>query len=53
MASYILYDLKKKPQTKEEILKAAAQLINADIRELQQSKNMYPSVNDINDDGVN
>ena len=53
MASYILYDLKKKPQTKEEILKAAAQLINADIRELQQSKNMYPSVNDINDDGIN
>ena len=52
MASYILYQLKKKPQTKEEILQAAAHLIKADIRELQQSKNMYPSVNDINDDGV-
>ena len=53
MASYILYGLKKRPsQTKEEILKAAAQLIRADIRELQQSKNMYPSVSDINDHGV-
>ena len=52
MTSYILYKLKKKPQTKEEILKAAAQLIKADIRELQQSKNIYQSVNDVNDDGI-
>ena len=52
MASYILYQLKKKPRTKEEILQAAAHLIKVDIRELQQSKNMYSSVNDINDDGV-
>ena len=52
LASYILYELKNKPQTKEEILKAAAHLIKADIKELQQPKNMYPSVNDINNDGV-
>ena len=52
MTSCILYKLKKKPQTKEEILKAAAQLIKADIRELQQSKNIYQSVNDVNDDGI-
>ena len=38
LASYILYELKNKPQTKEEILKSAAHLIKADIRELQQSK---------------
>ena len=38
MVSYSFYELKEKPQTKKEILKAAAKLIKADIREFQQSK---------------
>ena len=38
MASYSFYELNEKRQTKKEILKAAAKLVKADIRELQQSK---------------
>lgn len=48
MTDHILSNFKRKPtQTKDDILNAAAKLVKADIRDLQQSKEWYPSTVDI------
>ena len=53
MASDILYKLKKQgSQTKEDIIVAAAKLVRADLQELKNSKDTYPSVDDIANEGT-
>ena len=48
MASYILYKLKiKSEETKEDIAIAAAKIIKAELRELDKTGNMYPTIDEI------
>ena len=48
MASYFLYQMKKKTQeTKKDIITAAAKIIKAEIRELNKPTDTYPTIYDI------
>ena len=50
MADYILRNLKEEgPTTKENVVKAAAKIVKEEIREMNHSKEFYPSVDDIAD----
>ena len=50
MADYILRNLKEEgPKTKENVVKAAAKIGKEEIREMNYSKEFYPSVDDIVD----
>ena len=50
MADYILRNLKEEgPATKENVVKAAAKIVKEEIREINYSKEFYPSVDDIID----
>ena len=49
-ANFIIKERKKKQEeTKEDIIKAAASIIKAEIRQIPKSKQEYPSTNDIKD----
>ena len=48
MASYIIYEMKKKKEeTKEDIIKAAAKIIKADLRELEKPNATHPTTDEI------
>ena len=50
MASYFLYQMKKKTQeTKKDIVTAAAKIIKAELRELHKPIDTYPTIHDIED----
>ena len=50
MADYILRNYKEEgPTTKENVVKAAAKIVKEEIREMNYSKEFYPSVDDIED----
>ena len=50
MAGYILRNPKEEgPKTKENVVKAAAKIVKEEIREMNYSKEFYPSVDDIAD----
>ena len=51
MADYILMNLKEEgPTTKENVAKAASKIVKEEIREMNYSKEFYPSVDDIVDE---
>ena len=50
MASYVIYNLKKKSQeTKEDIIIAAAKIIKSELRDLNKTMDEYPTLDDIHD----
>ena len=50
MADYILMNLKEEGlTTKENVAKAASKIVKEEIREMNYSKEFYPSVDDIVD----
>ena len=50
MASYVIYNLKKKSQeTKEDIIIAAAKIIKSELRDLNKTMDEYPTLDDMHD----
>ena len=51
MASFIIYEMKKKKrQDKDDVIRAAAQIIKAELRELDKPNTNYPAEEEINID---
>ena len=54
MASFIVYEMKKKKkQDKDDVIRAAAQIIKAELRELDKPNTNYPAEEEINNIDTN
>ena len=53
MASYIIYEMKKKKEETESVIKAAAEIIKAELRDLDKTHTVYPTSTEISDAASN